>query len=309
MWHQLAEFGITQKIIGNAFPMRQFVFHDDDRVVARVHVPLVNKEPPAHLYPQAKLELAIEHALAACGVEIEYGTAFLAVVQKEDTASVSVMHVGGETETIEVDWLVAADGSRSDVRSFLKVPFVGRDYPEEWSVAEIESNRWPSEIQAQLFLRSDGVGLFLSQPTRGVIQGILNAGGVTEEMISKFPDAALLYERQFKVSLRRVPSPRNGRVWLIGDAAHVQSPVGGQGLNLAIWDGITLGKALAQNDTSVERRLRKRARSVLRFTDFDYRMLSTKSPIIRRLRNMYWAFSARFPDGAGWFFRLISGQQ
>ncbi|MET0010412.1 MAG: FAD-dependent monooxygenase [Candidatus Thiodiazotropha sp. 6PLUC9] len=45
-----------------------------------------------------------------------------------------------------------------------------------------------------------------------------------------------------RVTLKRVSSPRNNRVWLIGDAAHVQSPVGGQGLNLVIADAIILSK-------------------------------------------------------------------
>lgn len=154
---------------------------------------------------------------------------------------------------------------------------------------------------------SDGVGLFLSQPRRGVIQGILNAKGVALRLSHMFRDAKLVYEREFRVSLRRVPSPRMGRVWLIGDAAHVQSPVGGQGLNLAVWDGVTLGRALAQNQTEVEEALRNRARSVLRFTHFDYLMLSTKWRSVQYLRNSYWKFAARFPRSAVWFFRLISG--
>ncbi|MBD8556420.1 FAD-dependent monooxygenase [Rhizobium sp. CFBP 8762] len=306
-WHQLAEFGITEKIIGDAFPMTQFVFHDNAKLVAQIKVPPVNGEPPAHLYPQAKLEEAMEEALASYGVSIEYGRQFVGVVDEGDKAKVSIVH-NDETECMEVDWLIAADGSRSDVRSFLRIPFVGRDYPEDWSVAEIRSEQWPTEIQAQLFLQSDGVGFFLSRPSHGVVQGILNAKGAADKLCNTFPDATLLYERQFKVSLRRVLSPRHGRVWLIGDAAHVQSPVGGQGVNLAIWDGVTLARALADGRTDVERTLRRRAQSVLRFTDFDYRMLSAKSRMIRYPRNLYWGFAARYPILAAWFFKLISGK-
>ena len=115
------------------------------------------------------------------------------------------------------------------------------------------------------------------------------------------------YERNFRVSLRRVPRPRIGRAWLIGDAAHVQSPVGGQGLNLAIWDGITLAEALLDNDLTVEERLAARARKVLFFTDFDYRMLATRVWLLRRLRNSYWRFAAGNPIVAKWFFKIISG--
>lgn len=307
VWHQLADFGITERVISDAIPMRRFVFHDDERLVANIHVPAVNGEPPAHLFPQAKLEKAMEDALASYGVKVEYGRVFLSVVNNSHGIEATVSN-GHETEVIEADWLVAADGGKSDVRSFLKVPFVGRDYPEQWSVAEIETRAWPQETQAQLFLQADGVGLFLSQPSRGVVQGILNAKGAASKLTHMFKDAKLLYEREFRVSLRRVPSPRIGRVWLIGDAAHVQSPVGGQGVNLAIWDGITLGRALAQNRTDVEKTLRDRARSVLRFTHFDYLMLSTTWRSVRYLRNSYWKFAARFPRSAGWFFRLISGR-
>jgi 2-polyprenyl-6-methoxyphenol hydroxylase-like FAD-dependent oxidoreductase len=293
VWHQLARFGVTQRIISTALPMRHFIFHDDERLVANVPVPLVRGQAPSHLYPQASLELAMEQALAAYGVRVEYGVAFASLTQAHESAAVTLAHAGGEAETVEVDWLVGA--------------FVGKDYPEDWSVAEIATRQWPDDVQAQLFLRSDGVGLFLSQSSPSVIQGILNDAGVATAIQEHFPDATLHYERGFRVSLRRVPTPRCGRVWIIGDAAHVQSPVGGQGLNLAIWDGVTLGQALLEGDQHVERRLARRAKRVLLFTDFDYRMLATRSRLIRVLRNHYWSLVSRHPWLARWFFRIISG--
>lgn len=307
VWRQLAPFGISGQVIGDAIPMRHFVFHDEDQLVANIAVPLVNGEPPAHLYPQARLEEAMEAALSAQGLGVEYGVTFIGFEQGPESATVSLRHPDGRLEVADVDWLIGADGVHSEVRALAGMPFVGRDYPENWSVAEISTLQWPADIQAQLFLRADGVGLFLSQPSLGVVQGILNARGVSAQLKNKFPDAEARYEREFRVSLKRVPTPRCGRVWLIGDAAHVQSPVGGQGLNLAIWDGITLGKALARRDLAVERILARRARRVLFFTDFDYRMLATRSRIVRSLRNRYWFIASRFPWCARWFFRVISG--
>ena len=287
--------------------MRHFVFHDDGRLVANVPVPLVRGQPPAWLYPQGRLEIAMEQALAAYGVHVEYGVAFVAVTQTDETAMVTLSHANGDAEVVETDWLVGADGSHSSVRACLDLPFAGKDYREDWSVAEVSTRLWPDNIQAQLFLGADGMGLFLSQPEPGIIQGILNEVGVAAAMKERFPDAELHYERGFRVSLRRVPTPRAGRVWLIGDAAHVQSPVGGQGLNLAIWDGVTLGKALLEEDDGVEQRMARRARWVLFFTDFDYRMLATRSRLLRRIRNQYWSLAARNPWLARWFFRIISG--
>ncbi|WP_432354921.1 FAD-dependent oxidoreductase [Agrobacterium sp. rho-13.3] len=140
VWHQLADFGITERVISEAIPMRRFVFHDNARLVADIRVLNVNGEPPAHLYPQAMLEQAMEDALASYGVKVEYGRAFIRAVENADGIETSISN-GDETEIIEADWLVAADGSKSDVRSFLNVPFLGHDYPEDWSVAEIETTR------------------------------------------------------------------------------------------------------------------------------------------------------------------------
>lgn len=116
VWHQLADFGITERVISDAIPMRRFVFHDDEKLVADLRVPDVNGEPPAHLYPQAMLEQAMEEALAAYGVEVEYGRVFVSVVEHADGIEASIRD-GDETEIIKADWLVAADGGarvRSD---------------------------------------------------------------------------------------------------------------------------------------------------------------------------------------------------
>lgn len=308
VWNQLAPFGITATVIVDAIPMRNFVFHDNGELVANVPVPNVNGSPPAHLYPQDELERKMEDVLAAHGVKVEYGTSFERIEQSADGAHVTLRREANQNvEICEAEWVIGADGARSEVRRATQLPFNGRDYPEQWSVAEISTQAWPTGIQAQLYLESSGVGLFLSQPSPGVVQGILNAAGAASALKSKFADAQLRYEREFRVSLRRVPTPRCGRIWLIGDAAHVQSPVGGQGLNLAIWDGITLAKALAHSDLSVERRLATRARSVLFFTDFDYRMLATRVTALRLARNHYWRLAARQPILARWFFKVISG--
>lgn len=308
VWRALAPYGITSDVIADAIPMRHFVFHDNDKVVANVPVPAANGNPPAHLYPQGALEQRMEQALKRYGVFVEYGVTFKSIEENGDDIRVTLLHGTAQTPEIFVgQWVIGADGAHSDVRQTIGLPFPGRDYPENWSVAEISTSKWPVNIQAQLFLQSNGVGLFLSQPSSGVVQGILNGPGAATALQDKFADADIRYERNFKVALRRVPTPRLGRVWLIGDAAHIQSPVGGQGLNLAIWDGITLAEGLMRGDLTVERKLGRRSRIVLAFTDFDYRMLASRNGAVRWARNYYWSVAARHPIIAQWFFKMISG--
>lgn len=308
VWRGLSKYGVSPAAVASAMPMSRFVFYDDGELVADVPVPLIDGAPAAYLYPQGELEKYLEAALSKKGINVEYSTEFLSFEDGDDGVCVTLNNARGEIEQIDqLDWLIGADGAHSVVRDVAEIPFVGRDYPENWSVAEVTTRQWSTAAQAQLFLQSDGVGLFLSQPSAGVVQGILNAETAAEALLSRFPDAELQYQRQFNVSLKRARTPRKGRVWLIGDAAHVQSPVGGQGLNLAVWDGVKLAEGLLCGDLGVETTLARRARRVLFFTDFDYRMLATQSPILRSLRNQYWGFAAKHPAIAKWFFKIISG--
>ncbi|QFT23022.1 Pentachlorophenol 4-monooxygenase [Pseudomonas sp. THAF187a] len=308
VWSQLEKFGISPKSVASAIPMRNFAFYDDGALVANVPVPEIDGEPPAQLFPQGELELHLEMVLWSKGIAVEYGTEFVSFEETESAVDVRLKSTHQAEEGVEpFDWLIGADGAHSKVRAIAKIPLIGRSYPEQWSVAEVATNQWPSTAQAQLYLQSNGVGLFLSQPKAGVVQGILNAKNVADRLREHFEDSEIRYERHFNVALKRVSTPRKGRIWLIGDAAHLQSPVGGQGLNLAIWDGATLAEGLMAGNLNVENILAARAKRVLFFTDFDYRMLATKSRFIRYLRNQYWAYAAKHPGIAKWFFKIISG--
>jgi 2-polyprenyl-6-methoxyphenol hydroxylase-like FAD-dependent oxidoreductase len=306
-WRLLEKYGISPDKNCNAIPMKRFAFYDDEKVVAEVELPKIYGMQPAYLYPQVELEKILENKLSELGVDVEYGSE-LGSLESCESGTVRIISCGAEIKEIEsFDWIIGADGAHSSVRNLACISFPGKEYREQWSVAEICTGMWPANEQAQLHLKGSGVGLFLSQPSFGNVQGIQNGSGVGLELAKRFPDSKIVYERDFRVSLRRVATPRKGRVWLIGDAAHVQSPVGGQGLNLAIWDGLTLAKSLILGDLSVERRLAFRAYLVLHFTHFDYKLLSTRSRLIQFLRNRYWSYCEKRPLYAKWFFHLISG--
>jgi len=307
-WMQLEKFGISSKSCSDAIPMNRFAFHDDECLIANITVPKIHDEPPAYLYPQNSLERKMEKELNNRGVFVEYGIELKELISLEESVRVTLFNEKNRLlESMVVDWVIGADGAHSSVREITQVPFVGKDYPEKWSVAEIKTNMWNTDVQAQLFLQSNREGLFLSQPSKGVVQGIINSTNIQDRLMSKFSDAILIYKREFNVSLRRVSTPRIGKIWLIGDAAHVQSPVGGQGLNLAIWDGITLAEQLSKLNLSVEKQLVNRAKRVLFFTNFDYMMLVSDSVFIRFLRNRFWILAERYPIISKWFFKLISG--
>lgn len=309
-WRLLASLGVTADLAA-ALPLTGFALHHDETPVARVRVPPLADGPPAYLHPQAGLEKVLERHLAAAGIRVEYGIAFTGLAVSPgpdaDAPRAELRHDDGTRETVACDWLIGADGIHSAVRAAAGLAFAGKDYPGEWSVAEITTAMAPPGLEIQLFLRRDGSGLFMSRPEPDCIQAIANGPGAADALRRHFPDARPRYERTFRVSLRRVATPRAGRVWLIGDAAHVQSPVGGQGLNLALWDAITLANALLDGDMRVERRLVRRARRVLTLTDLLYRVLSLRTPLTIVPIRLYWRLAGRFPTLSRLFFRLIAG--
>lgn len=305
----LSMLGISQDITRHMIPMQRFVFYEDNKLVSNLNIPTLNGEPPAYLYPQAKLEKIIENKLNAIGCHIEYGTS-ISNIHPPDSSQRVIVELelsNGLVQEETFQWVIGADGAHSTVREIARFDFGGKDYPESWSVSEIKTDDWDSSIQAKLFLGSDGIGLFLSNPEPGIVQGIQNAHGAGNRLMEKFPGARINYERTFNVSLKRVYSPRKGNIWLIGDAAHIQSPVGGQGLNLAIADSFVLSRWLLSNEDYVERKLSDQSRRTLFFTDFDYQMLSTRSMGLRAIRNQYWSLAARMPVISRWFFKSISG--
>lgn len=294
--------------LDDAIPMRRFVFHDDNQKIASIRVPEIDGMAPAFMLAQTLLENRLECALRDIGVNVSFGIEASNPHQSDWQASITLIDPAGNTTQTNADWILAADGAHSPLRGALGIRSVGRSYPEQWQVGEFCTDQWDTDLQAQLYLRSDGTGLFLSQPATGVVQGILNGPDLFAAMQVHFPGTNFRYLRDFRVQLKQVERNRHGRFWLIGDAAHAQSPVGGQGLNLAIFDGMTLGMALgAAPEATIEKALHQRAQKTLRFTDFDYRMLSTRSSLLRHARNTYWRLAARKPGLAGWFFRLIAG--
>ncbi len=302
----LVELGLPDSITESMTPMSRFEFYEDNELISDLKIPLLNTEPPAYLYPQLKLEKLIENELNMKGVFVQYDTFIQKIDNQKSFAHAEI--ISNENLSKEkFKRVIGADGAHSKVRELASFKFNGKTYPEIWSVAEIKTNSWNESVQAKLFLSSEGIGLFLSNPESGIVQGILNAPNIESKLKEKFPDSIFNYSREFKVSLKRVNNTKKDSVWLIGDAAHVQSPVGGQGLNLAIADAVMLSKCLDRNEAYAKKHLERQAKRTLFFTDFDYRMLATKNVVIRFMRNKYWSLASKYPKISKWFFKTIPG--
>ena len=163
-------------------------------------------------------------------------------------------------------FLVGADGGRSTVRKLLDIEFEGYTWPERFIVLTTQFDfegeggycyrnylSDPDEW-ANLFkiAGEDGKGQWrVVFPTRAeeTDEGALSDAGVQERLQRFFPKATpypVVHRNLYKVHQRVAATFRKGRVLLAGDAAHVNNPIGGLGLNCGIHDGVELAERLAR---------------------------------------------------------------
>ncbi|ARP73398.1 FAD-binding monooxygenase [Streptomyces pluripotens] len=249
----LAELGLAERAAQDGVQPVALHYHLGSG--GSVRVPLAEANAPLVL-PQERTGRLLAEALADRGVGVQWGTRVTKVVQDEHTVTVTATRTDGSTTEIEADWVVGADGLRSQVRSQLGIDFCGARFPATFLLAE---GRIAGEISADevhYFLADTGVALIAPLPGGEFrISGAVPAGTeATAEHAQMLLDergpGGLRFTEVRTVTLfssdeRVAGALRSGRCFLVGDAAHVHSPIGGQGLSLGIPDTRNLAWKLA----------------------------------------------------------------
>ena len=258
----LSLYGVADDIVRRANCLKGLRFFLDGRPLGGVDFRANSSRYPfSPALPQAITEGVLRERLESAGVRVEWGQALTSLRQDDRCVTVQLRRADGVETEATAPWLVACDGSRSTVRNFLGLPFDGKSYPEGWALmdAKIDWALPPDEIR--VWRRSSG-GQFIAVPlghdlwrvqidTRDAEQDTELPS--VEEMQAALQSATGLaatisspsWRAIFRVGCRQVSDYRTGRVLLAGDAAHVHTPAGGQGLNMGIQDGINLGWKLA----------------------------------------------------------------
>jgi hypothetical protein len=194
--------------------------------------------------------------LERSGGQVELGTELVALEQDTDAVTATLAR-DGKQEQVCCQYLVAADGGKSFVRKYLQVPFEGETWKDErMYVGDVRLrgldreawHSWPNHPDGWLALcplpSTDEFQLQAQlppgderEPSLELFRQLVKerTGGIDVEL-TQAPWLSL-----YRVNIRMVSRYRNGRVFLAGDAAHVHSPAGGQGMNTGIQDAYNLG--------------------------------------------------------------------
>ncbi|MFG1419669.1 FAD-dependent monooxygenase [Xanthobacter sp. V0B-10] len=218
--------------------------------------------PFALMLPQRETETVLERHLAAFGIVPERGVELTAFRQDGTGVTASLRHGDGRAESARFSWLVACDGAHSPVRHALGLAFAGDTLDSDWALGDFRPTGLPCpENEIATYWHAEGPIVFLplgagrcrfiaglgssreatpASPTAAGFQALLDRrgpGGITL--------GAPEWTSAFRINERQVARYRVGRVFLAGDAAHVHSPAGGQGMNTGMQDAINLAWKLA----------------------------------------------------------------
>lgn len=268
----LQHVGVSRRLVELGLPLQSFRFHDQHRVIAELSFAEVPSAFPFALsLGQDVTERVLLDRLHETGVEVEWGARLVLLEQDPDAVRLVVQEDGGSRE-VRASWVVGCDGSRSSVRSLSGIAFEGEPFPEWFLVADLMIDSpvtaGNSRSRTNLFFSDHGATAVFPLPEPGLhrLATPLPRDAVPAEGSGSAPkpvDLSTLEHlwatrigRPAELSDPRWVSPfqfhsrlaggyRAGRLFLAGDAAHVHSPVGGQGMNTGIQDAVNLAWKLA----------------------------------------------------------------
>jgi 2-polyprenyl-6-methoxyphenol hydroxylase-like FAD-dependent oxidoreductase len=309
----LAGLGVTDQLVAAGNRNVQLSLHARGRVVS---APLFDLAAADTAYPyllflsQAETERILGDHLTSTGIPVDRGVELVDLTQNGATVAATLRHRDGHHEQINAAYVVGCDGAHSSVRARAGIGFEGSSYPQTFVLADGEADG-VEPGSAHTYLSDAGMLFFfpLVVPASWRLLVMRPPGDPTppdapvtiaevQTLVDTYTDGTVrlrdpVWMTNFRLHHRAATAYRRGRVFLAGDAAHIHSPAGAQGMNTGIQDAVNLAWKLAHTlqgtagaellDTYHQERAPIGAR-VLRFTDRAFTVATSTNPVIRFAR-------------------------
>lgn len=291
----LDELGASAELVGRGVKLSRFAVRDGaHRLLTVPFDRLPTPHPYTLMVPQYETEAVLLARLRALGGDVHRPYEVVSVVQDGEGTTLT-MSTG---QTLRADYVVGADGMHSTVRESSGIGFTGSSYAESFVLADVVMDWTPGRGEVSLTFGAAGLLVVAplpgghyrvvatvdraeASPDLGFVQRVLDERAPGQATITE-----LAWSSRFRVHHRVADHYRAGRLFLAGDAAHVHSPAGGQGMNTGIQDSYALGTAFATGALDgYEARRRPVAQRVVAFSDRMTRIATTRNPAARTIRN------------------------
>ncbi|MFD7561343.1 MULTISPECIES: FAD-dependent oxidoreductase [unclassified Streptomyces] len=296
---------LSAELIALGIPVDTFRIRDGSRTLAEIGFDgLPTAHPYALMVPQDRTEAVLLARLRALGGDVHRPYEVTAITQ--DAEGVTLTTATGQT--LRAGHAVGADGMHSVVREAAGIGFTGSAYEESFVLADVVMDWAPGAGEVSLTLGTAGLTVVAplpgghyrvvasvaeapAEPDLAFVRGLLD-----ERAPGRAAVRELAWSSRFRIHHRVADRYRAGRLLLAGDAAHVHSPAGGQGMNTGIQDAYALGRAFADEDLDgYEARRRPVAQRVVALTDRMTRVATTRNPALRAARNTVLPVASRIP--------------
>ena len=307
----LGMMGLADRFLTDGQVVRHMRFYSEGRCLACLEYARCGSRFGFMLnLPQDQTERLLRGRVTELGGVVENRTELTGLAVGSDAVTAAVRGPGGETETIAAGYVVGCDGAHSRVRRELGLTFHGHAYPQDWLLADVLLDWDLREDSTHAFFGHNGLPIILfpmrdhrwrltlpfagnrdtQPPTLAEIQRLTSQRAPRPVTVSDPTWLAC-----FRSHRRSASAYRRGRVLLAGDAVHIHSPAGGQGLNTGIMEAHNLGWKLALvvagrapdallDTYGAERR--PVAEEVLRLTHALVHYGTLSDPVRRRVRDM-----------------------
>lgn len=257
----LENLGISEEIVAKGQPLSgMHLFADGKFVMAREDPPVDSPYPFGIAYSQVKIEALLESRLRDLGVSVERSTDLVSLEQDRARVRAGLRRQDGREETLESAWLVGCDGAHSTTRHLLGIGFPGDQSRNPYILGDVVAENDAPSNHWFYFLHEAGVLFFaILDDGRRQVSASLPEDHPVEGKPSLAELQALVEQRSggdyrlsdprwltyFRISYRLAERYRQGRAFLAGDAAHLNSLIGGHGMNTGIQDACNLAWKLA----------------------------------------------------------------
>ncbi|KKC03681.1 FAD-dependent oxidoreductase [Mycobacterium nebraskense] len=309
----LEELDVARRMVKAGLIAPRFTMRQGRRILIPVDFSeLPTEHPYTLMLSQADTERLLLERLHELGGDVVRPKALGAITQ--DANGVTATFDDGDT--ISAGYAVGTDGMHSTVRAQAGIGFAGGEFAESFALADVRVTGEAPRNEVILFYAKDGLTVLAplpgdifrvvapttdapQLPSAEFVQALLDARGFgpRQTIVTE-----LVWGSRFHIHHRVADSYRAGRLLLAGDAAHVHSPAGGQGMNLGITDAVALAGALAEvlaggSDAALDAystAQRRRAERVLKLTGRLTRVATLPRPL-RPLRNTGMRLAAGVP--------------
>lgn len=256
----LEQLGVSERLANQGLKLAKFSIRDRERVLVRLRFDMLPTPYNCLLMlPQDMTEKILNEKLAEAKGAVRWGCAVESLIETPEGVQATLVSSEGK-QTLHARYVIGADGMHSLVRQTAGIGFTGDAYEESFVLADVEMNWEHGRDEVMLFFSPAGMVVVAplpnvryrivatldnapQEPNVADIQALLDARGPTRGTAKVLH---VHWSSRFRLHHRVADQYRRGRFLLMGDAAHVHSPAGGQGMNTGLVDACVLGRILSE---------------------------------------------------------------